>query len=272
MRTLKTLFASCLFALISSVAVAAPFYNNFHNVSSATFFDNFSYYPNQGMGLQTLSLYRAGNQTLAAGAFSAAVTGGWYAYGNLTTASFNERFQQLNNDGFRPRELSVMVVNGQPRFTAIWKKRAGEAYYTYINMSGADLNAKWQNLVEQQGFRVEDYVSYYINGVKKHAAIYVKDGKGFYFYMNMSKASFEQRFQQMAQEGYYPTSFNASASPQGEVYAAVWMKTTGATAMFFNMSAAGYQAKFDHYNSLGYRLHKIQGYGNGQRFAAIWKK
>lgn len=271
--TIRNLIAALAITLSSAFALAAPFWPSFHNVPAQTFFDNFSYYPNQGLGLQTLSLYRAGNQTLAAGSFDSSVQGPWYALGNMTTAGFSQAFSNYGAQGFRPREISVMIdAQGQPRFSAIWKKRTEQGYYTYINMTDADLNQKWNTLVTNQGYRVEDYVSYNVNGQRRHAAIYVRDGKGFYFFTGMTQASFGQKFNELAAQGFYPTSFNAVMTPQGERYACVWMKATGATAMFFNMSAAGYQQKFDYYNSLGFKVKKIHVYGNGSRFSAIWKK
>lgn len=273
MTTIRALFVAAAMMISGMVAQAAPFYPSFHNVEAQTFFDNFSYYPNQGLGLQTLSLYRAGNKLMTAGSFDSTVKGPWYALGNISTAQFSQAFSNYASQGFRPRQLAVLVDGaGQPKFTAIWKKLAGESFYTWVNMSDADFNAKWNDLVVNQHYRIEDYAAYMVGGQKRHAAIYVRDGQPFYFFIGMNQSGFAQKFNQLAAQGFYPTSFNAVSTPQGETYAGVWMKATGPTAMYFNMSAADYQAKFNQFSAQGLRVMKIQGYANGTRFAAIWKK
>lgn len=66
--TIMALLATSAAALVSQ-AQNAPFYPSFHNVPYETLAKNFSYYPNKGLTLQTLSLYQVGSQTMAAGSF-----------------------------------------------------------------------------------------------------------------------------------------------------------------------------------------------------------
>ena len=271
--SLRSFFLMCSLTVATCVANAVPYYPSFHNIDANILFSNFSYYPSQGLGLETLSLYRSGSQMLAAGSFDATVKGPWYARANMTTNDFVGWFNQYANQGLRPRELSVLIDGiGQPRFSVIWKQLKGEAYYTYVNMSDLDFSAKWNNLVQNQGYRVEDYISYMVNGQRRHAAIYVRDGKGFYLYLGLNKTNFVQKFNQLASVGYYPTSVNVTQTPQGLSYSAVWMAATSATAMYIDMSPQGYQARFNQLGAQGYRVTKIQGYMGGNLFAAIWKK
>lgn len=251
----------------------APYYPNFHNIGWDLYKFYFNYYPNMGFGPQTLSVYRAGNQIRAAGAFHPLVQGNWAVRGYLTSAEFDQWFSTYNQQGLRPRELQVMIASdGLPRFTAIWQKRGNEGYYTWINMSDADMQAKWNDLVQTQGYRVEDYVSYSVGGQRRHAAIFVKDGQGFQLWYNMTSAEYSQKFSSLGSAGWMNTSFNAADLPWGQRYGGVWMKKPGSWATWFNLTGAGYQQKFDQFGSQGYRLWKIQGYGNGDSFGAIWTK
>jgi murein DD-endopeptidase MepM/ murein hydrolase activator NlpD len=251
----------------------APYYPSFHNIDWALYTFYFNYYPNMNWGPQTLSVYHSGNSVKAAGAFHPSVTGSWAVRGYLTTAEFNQWFTTYDRQGLRPREIQVqMGFDGQPRFTAIWQKRGNEGYAAWINMSDADMAAKWTEYITKNGYRIEDHVSYTIGGQRRHAAIYVKDNQGFQLWYNMSPAEYSAKFNQLGAAGWRNTSFNAAALPWGEKYGGVWMQKPGGWATWFNMTGQDYQQKYEEYTSQGFRLWKIQGYGNGSRFGAIWTK
>lgn len=251
----------------------APYFPDFHNISWELYKFYFSYYPNMGLGPQTLSVYRAGSEVRAAGSFNEFVKTPWAVRGYLTSQEFDQWFNTYRNQGLRPRELQVQVgANGLPRFTAIWKKTAGEGYYTWINMTDADFQAKWADLVEHQGYRVEDHVSYTVNGQRRHGAIFVKDGQGFHLWYNLTQPAYQQKFDELWAQGWRTTSFNAAALPWGERYGSVWMKKPGAWSTWFNLSGSQYQQKYNEHANNGFYIWKVQGYRNGTRFGAIWTK
>lgn len=251
----------------------APFYPNFHNLSWDLFKFYFSYYPNMGWGPQTLSVYKAGGNVRAAGAFHPTIKAPWAARGYLTTAEFSQWFNTYHQQGLRPRELQYTPgQDGQPRFTAIWQKRGSEGYYTWINLSDADFTAKWNDLVTRQGYRIEDYIAYSVAGQRRHAAIFVKDGLSFELWYNMNPNEYSQKFTSRAANGWKNTSFNAADLPWGQRYGGVWMQKPGAWATWFNMTGAGYQQKFEQLSGQGFRLWKVQGYSDGNSFGGIWTK
>lgn len=251
----------------------APYFQNFHNIGWDLYTFYFSYYPNMGLGPQTLSVYRNGNQVLAAGSFLDSVTGPWAVRGYLTTTDFNQWFSTYHQQGLRPRELQVQIgTDGLPRFTAIWQKRGSEGYYTWINMSDADMLAKWNDLVITQGYRVEDYVSYTVSGQRKHGAIFVKDGQTFQLWYGLTQPEYQQKFDSLWAGGWRTTSFNAADLPWGLRYGSVWMKKPGAWVTSFNLTGTQYQQKFQDLSNQGYHVWKIQGYSNGSLFGAIWTK
>ncbi len=263
------------YALMKQIGYArffVPYYSSFDNIGWDLYNFYFSYYPNMGLGPQTLSLYNSGGSVLAAGVFDASVSDPWAVRGYLTASEFNQWFATYNQQGLRPRELQVLIASdGLPRFTAIWQKHGSEGYYTWLNMSDADMMAKWNDLVVNQGYRVEDYVAYTVSGQRKHGAIFVKDGQGFQLWYNMTQAQYQQKFNDLWVAGWRTTSFNAADLPWGQTYSSVWMKKPGAWTTWFNLTTDQYQQKFNDLNSQGYRVWKVQGYGNGY-FGAIWTK
>lgn len=251
----------------------APFYSNFHNVPSDLVGKYFSYYPDMGMTLQTHSLYLTGGKLMAAGSFQPQAPNPFYSYGFQTSSDFNTTFAGRFRDGYRPHQLQVTLdASGQPRFTSLWKKRGGEGVYTYINMPQEDLDAKWQDLVVRQGFRIEDFAAYTVGGQRRFAAIFVKDGLAFSFFHGMNQQAFDAKWQEMNRLGFANTAVTLAQLPEGERFGGVWTKTGGAWATYINMNSAGYQRKFEELSRQGYRLHKVQGLPGGSRFNAIWRK
>lgn len=250
----------------------APFPVAFHGVNSDLYFKYFSYYADMGLGPQTLSFYQQGNAVKVAGVYDAAVKSPWLARGLMSTNDFAGYVKKDGDGGFRPREISVMIDSaGQPRFSAIWKKRASELYEVWINMTDAELDQKWKSLVAGQGFRIEDFSAYFVAGQHRTTAIFVKDGMAFAFHHGLTEQQYSAKFNELHSQGYANTSFNA-VLPSGDRYAGVWTKPGGTSAMYFNMTADGYQSRFSQLSGQGFKLHKIQGYAGGGRFGAIWKK
>ena len=251
----------------------APFYPSFHGVKSDVLFKHASYFSNMGAMLQTVSFYPVGANILAAGSFQNEAPNPFHWYGLLNNTQFDQTVVKHVADGFRPRELQVMIDQaGQPRFSVIFQKRQSEGWWAYINMNKTELDAKWNELVTQQGYRMEDFAAYNVGGEVRFAAIYVKDDMPFHFLHGLDANVFNTRFAEYGRQGFANVSFSASNLPEGERFAGIWTKPGGSWATWFGMSPAEYQQKFNEYSAQGFRLHRIQGYANGERFGAIWKK
>jgi murein DD-endopeptidase MepM/ murein hydrolase activator NlpD len=252
----------------------AVFPPSFHNVSSALVSKYFGYYPGMGMALQTLSLHRSGSSVLASGSFQSGLPAQWRALFYATPADFQAAFDDAHKDGLRPREVSVTLDgSGTPRYTAIWKARGGEGYFTWMAMDDATFSAKWDDLIKTQGYRIEDHFVYSLGGKRTHAAVFVNDGvhdwKAPYSY---TPADYQTFFNDAYGDGYVQTSLNMEELPAGLRAGGVFLKKPGSWPVRFGLSAAGYQQKFNELGALGYRLYKLQGYANSTQFAAIWTR
>lgn len=251
----------------------AAFYPSFHNVPLSYVSKYFNYYTGMGMALQTISVHRKGSTVLASGSFQSGLPSQWKARLYMSAADFNTYHKQYHDQGYRPREISVTPDgSGVPRFTVIWKKRTTEGYYTYFNLTDAQFQAKWNTHVVQGKMFVADHVSYKYNG-NKHAVVFVSSSKpAFYEYHYMSAASFNSKVTSLNNSGYHLTSINVAELANGTFYGGVWRPKTTGFYVYHGMSPATYQTKFNTMTSQGYRLHRIQGYANSTKFAAIWVK
>ncbi|MFF4773288.1 hypothetical protein [Microtetraspora fusca] len=91
-------------------------------------------------------------------------------------------------------------------------------------------------------------------------------------YHGITSAQQVQKFQELSGKGYVPVSLSISSGPS---YAGVWVKSSGVTwAMYQDMSAQGYQQRFDEYYAKGYQPTVVTATGSGDtaRFAAVFVK
>ncbi|KYG62900.1 hypothetical protein AZI87_16670 [Bdellovibrio bacteriovorus] len=251
----------------------APYFPDFHNVSWSLVDFYKGYYTNMGLGLQSLSVYNSGGSVKAAGTFDDKVGFPWAAEGWLSANEFNKAIHAYDLKGLLPRELQVQVHNGQPRFTALWKKNADRLpYYVFTNMNDADFQTKYNYLVTNQGFRVEDYVSYPVGGTRRHAAVFVQDGLEFQMTYGLDHQQYLTKSSELLLQGWKSTSLTAATFSKGDRFGGVWMKMPGEWIAVVDMTSDVYQSKYDEMSNQGYRLWKVQSYGAGGKFGAIWTK
>src|SRR5947209_12126754 len=77
----------------------------------------------------------------------------------------------------------------------------------------------------------------------------------------LSPAAYQSTFNDLTSKGFRLVAVSGYTSGGAERYAALFMKTSGgAWVARHGLSAASYQANFNYYTSLGYRLTWISGY------------
>jgi hypothetical protein len=251
-----------------------PFYPAFHNVPIDIFTKRFGYYPQMGMGLQTVSVHRKDSKVLVSGAFERGLPPAWYCRVYMTGDDYQHWFDEYAKQGFRPRELSVTNdAAGNPRFTAIWKKKGVESFAAVHNLTDAGWKQRWDELVVKGGMRVEECVAYADHGSPRLAGIFVKDAeKGFYEKHYMDSAALQSSFNTYSGQGFALTNVNAAEIGGKTMYSGVWRKQPGSWIAKHGMTPQDYQKLFDQFTESGYRLHQVYGYDNSERFAAVWVK
>ncbi|MGH7563338.1 MAG: hypothetical protein ACREK5_02815 [Gemmatimonadota bacterium] len=256
------------------VRLLAPFYPSFHNVPVDYVTNYWGYYTGMGMALQTVSVHRSGSAVLASGSFQSGLPNTWFARLYMTGSDYQHWFNTYDQMGFRPREIQVARDGGgAPRFTVIWKKRSGEGYVAHHNLTDTDWNAKWQEYVVNGKMRVEDRAAYQVGGQRLWAAVFVKDGSpGFYELHYMPSDTFNARFAKYYDEGFRLWSVDPEELSGGIRYGAIWRPMPGTWPARHGLTPAEYQAEFLKYAGQGYRLHRVRGYADSGRFAAIWRK
>jgi hypothetical protein len=121
------------------------------------------------------------------------------------------------------------------------------------------------------GHRVVDHFVWSLGGQRRHAAIFVKDGiTEFHAPTGFTSADFDRFVAARKAEGFQPVGINGE-NAAGTRFGGIFLKDPGTWVVEKRiLGPDAYQAKFDEQTALGRRLHRVQGYDNGNKFAAIW--
>src|SRR3712207_225232 len=91
----------------------------------------------------------------------------------VNSAVSQAAFNQLTQQGFRPRVVSGSSVNGQDLYAALWDKGNGPAWAARHGLTSTAYQATF-NQMTQQGFRPVCVSGYELAGKDHYAAIWEK--------------------------------------------------------------------------------------------------
>lgn len=270
---------ACLFGLISLLTVfaqgAAPFNATFIDEKAMDVEKNIKYYPSRGQGPRTLSFYLGSDRFMrAAGSFDAQSNADVRIHFGIDQKEFDRRFRINRRDDYRPAELSVVSQYGVEIFYVTWVKNTNNLKWSvWVNMSDAEFDKKWKELVEQKGYRVARHVTYSLGSRgRAHSVIFEKDKRPFRFFWNLSRDEFLEKAADMASKGFYPTDISAYEVGVATKYSAVWTNENFNQVLYIDMSKQNFAQRSETLSLQGYQLRKVIAYDIGRRFAAIWGK
>lgn len=250
----------------------APFYSTFHGVPYEVFKFYWGYYPNMGRKLRTLSIHRDGNSLLASGSFQSGIPGGWYLHTYRTLDQFQDLANQHYADGYIMRETTVeKTLGGEPRYSAIWRPlEPGES----IEHRGALTDGQWSDLwsdrVVDEEWRLEDYFGYSVAGVNYQSAFVTShEGRPFLYSGLLSSGELDAKIDDYKADGYLPVSFNAAQRAGGLKFSAIFRDLPGCWKVRWGLTPSGYQDYVSQQVKLGYRVWKVQGYADSNRYGVV---
>lgn len=94
-----------------------------HNMTGATYQENFDKYRDEGFSLDHVDSYAVGNNVLYAAIWTKS-SGAFTAYHGKTAEEHQESFDSLKSEGWRPKVISVASVGGKLRYTALYTKQS----------------------------------------------------------------------------------------------------------------------------------------------------
>jgi hypothetical protein len=192
----------------------------------------------------------------------------------LDAAQYQQQFNQIVAQGFRPVHVDGYATPAGVRYAAIWLKSSStRPWVARHGQTTAQFQAEFNDLTAK-GFRLVD-ISATDGG--NFAGIYEKgEGPEWYSFAGLNTAAFKTQFDQKTQAGFRATDIEGYVDGGQVEFAVIWVKNTDGRGwyLFNNMDAAAYQQKFNEMTAQGYRPVHVDGYGtpSGARFAAIFEK
>lgn len=112
-----------LFAVIFDKVANAPAWVARHGLSAADYQTEFTKWVGQGYRLTVVSGYASGNQVKYAAMWEKSGNYAWQARHNMTTQQYQDEFDRLFYQGYRPIWVNGTTVNGQDSYAAIWEAK-----------------------------------------------------------------------------------------------------------------------------------------------------
>ncbi|RMF08291.1 MAG: serine hydrolase, partial [Alphaproteobacteria bacterium] len=149
-----------------------------HGLTSAQYQAAFDHYVAQGFRLRAVDGYATPLGMRYAGIWEKRGGGAWIARHGLGATAYQNAFDQLTAQGFRPRDISVSALGaGSGTFAALWEKAPGR-WVARHGLTSAQYQAAFNKFVAQ-GFRLSDVEGYTTQGgVVRYAAVWEKRGGG----------------------------------------------------------------------------------------------
>ncbi len=145
----------------------------------------------------------------------------------LTSAQYQQAFDQYVGQGYRLRCVSGYDSGSGARYAAIWDKSPGGAWVARHGMTGAQYQAEFDRLV-RDGFRLKMVNGASIAGSPRFAALWEKVAGGAWIARHgLSGQQYQQEFNQHTGDGFRLTWVSVYADGGQARYAAIWEKASG---------------------------------------------
>jgi hypothetical protein len=271
-----------------------------HGMTSAQYQQTFNQLVAEGYRLVQVSGYGSGGQDRYAAIWDKCATNAWIARHGMTSAQYQQEFNQHVAQGYQLVWVNGYAVNGQDRYAAIWEKRSNQnPWVARHGMTSAQYQQEFNQLT-QAGYRLTQVSAYNVGKDDRYAAIWEKrSGPAWQARHGLFSEQYQQQFNQITGQGYRPVQVSGYAGERvvgdeqttcsGDIcqtkfthklvmqdrYAAIWdQQSSHGWVARHGMTSTKYQQEFDHWVGEGYRLVNVSGYTvNGQDlYAAIWEK
>lgn len=148
-----------------------------HGMTAADYQSEFNLRTGQGLRLSQVDSYLVGGQVRYAAIFDSSPSTAWVAYHGVSQATHQANFNSFTSQGFRPVNISAVVVNGARTFTALYNKDNVGSFFTLTGLTESDYQTQFNANVAAG--RHLSYVNAFMEGgVPKISAIWDQSSVG----------------------------------------------------------------------------------------------
>ncbi len=195
-----------------------------HNMTADQYQQTFDQLTAQGYRLSKVSGYGPGGVPLYAAIWTQVSGPAWEAHHGLTAGQFQQTFNQLTAQGYRPVWVNAYNVAGVPYFAAIFEQLPNSpAWISRHGMTSGQYQAAF-NLAVAQGYHLRMVSGYALGGVAYFAAIW--DQGNFPAWQarnNLNGAEFQAAFDTFTQQGMRLIDVSGYEVAGEVLYAGLWI-------------------------------------------------
>jgi CubicO group peptidase (beta-lactamase class C family) len=197
----------------------------------------------------------------------------WVARHGLTSAQYQQAFEDFSKKGFRLTSISG-YDSGGARYAALWTKQSGPDWSARHGLNPQQYQAAFDDYAKK-GYRLRFVNGYTVANQPYYAGIWDKSaGPASKARHGLSAEQYQAVFDDMLKDGYAISHVSVLSIGGSPRFAAIFEKNGLPTAARHGLTAGEYQNAFEDYAAKGFRLKVASGYKQGasDRYAAIWVK
>jgi hypothetical protein len=200
----------------------------------------------------------------------------WVAKHGLTSAQYQQEFNALVGQGYRPVAVSGYSLFDEPLYAAIWEQRSTVPWVARHGMTSTQYQQEFDNLAGK-GYRPVWVSGYGVGDQELYAAIWEqRSSVPWVARHHMTSTQYQQEFNTLVGQGYRLVHVSGYSVGGEALYAAIWEKPTASVPWIarHGLTSPQYQKVFDALAGQGYRPVQVSGYSvDGETlYAAIWEK
>ncbi|KAK2793020.1 hypothetical protein FQN52_002168 [Onygenales sp. PD_12] len=198
------------------------------------------------------------------------------ARAEVNAVEYHALFLSLRAEGYRPQVVDGYTVDGEARFASIWDKSSKTAWQERTQMSASGFQRVFDQLVDNEGYRLTYVSGYAVGKEARYAAIWEKvdDKTPWVARFGLTAKRYQEEFDKNLAKGFRPIHVNGYTVDGETLFAAIWEKSDSAFQARHGLTPEQYQKTFDELSEKGYVLSVVSGYESDDcvKYAAIWNK
>jgi Bacterial tandem repeat domain 1 len=179
-----------------------PAWQAVHGLDSAQYQTKFDQLAAAGYRLIRVAGYEVNGHDLYAAIWEQKDGPAWQARHGLTSAEYQQAFNDLTSQGYRLTDVSGYTSGGQERYAAIWELREGPAWQARHGLDSFSYQTTFNQLA-QEGYRLIRVSGSSVQGSHRYAAIWEKsDGSPWVAFHGVEGSRYQQAFDELTAKGY----------------------------------------------------------------------
>jgi CubicO group peptidase (beta-lactamase class C family) len=248
-----------------------------YDLDEELFTAEFERFSGQGLMLVDLSVYQRGEQLYATIWHQNTDSRGWSMRRDMDALQFNQRYQRLKNDGYRPLDIEIYHSDAGLMFADIWVENRERDHWAIRHNLKIEEYDEHRREQHNSGLRLADIEFYQLHGEEFIAVVWEaspgSDGDWNVFY-GMSSTVFEQQRDALNEQKRRIRDFEINGDTGGFRFSFLAEGVESERAVYhrYGLTAMEFGNELRRRKDEGYRLADVEVYGppSDIRYAGLW--